>query len=87
MSYPYQITSREEYDQIYKKSVEQPEIFWDEIAQNFTWKKKYESVLDWDFRTAQSKWFSGGKLNISENCLDRHLADKADIPAFFFYRF
>ncbi len=84
MSYPYQITSREEYDQIYKKSVEQPEIFWDEIAQNFTWKKKYESVLDWDFRTAQSKWFSGGKLNVTENCLDRHLADKADVPAIIF---
>lgn len=84
MSYPYQIKSREEYDKIYHKSVEQPLEFWDEIAQHFTWKKKYDSVLEWDFRQAHSKWFSGGKLNITENCLDRHLADKADVPAIIF---
>ncbi len=84
MNYPYQISSQEQYDEIYKKSVEQPLEFWDEIAQNFVWKQPYQRVLDWDFRTAETKWYTGGKLNITENCLDRHLAERADVPAIIF---
>ena len=71
--YPYQIKSLEAYHQAYQKSVDQPEEFWAEIAENFVWKKKWDTVLKWDFDTPSVKWFEGGKLNITENCLDRHL--------------
>jgi len=81
MSYPYQIKSFEAYEAAYKKSVEDPEGFWAEIAQNFTWKKPWEKVLEWDFKDFFARWFIGGKLNITENCLDRHLATKANSPA------
>jgi acetyl-CoA synthetase len=81
MSYPYQIKSFEAYEAAYKKSVEDPEGFWAEIAQNFTWKKPWEKVLEWNFKDFFARWFIGGKLNISENCLDRHLATKANTPA------
>ena len=78
MSYPYQIKTKEEYAEAYKKSVEEPEKFWAEIAGNFQWKKKWDKVLEWDFRKPKISWFLGGKLNITENCLDRHLAKSAD---------
>lgn len=81
MSYPYQIKSFEAYEIAYKKSVEDPEGFWAEIAQNFTWKKPWEKVLEWDFKDFFARWFIGGKLNITENCLDRHLATNANTPA------
>lgn len=71
--YPYQIKSLEDYHQAYQKSVEQPEAFWAEIAENFVWKKKWEKVLEWNFTQPSVKWFQGGTLNITENCLDRHL--------------
>ncbi len=62
------------YQQMYKKSVEQPEAFWAEQAEKFvTWKQKWSQVLDWDFNQADIKWFIGGKLNVSYNCLDRHV--------------
>ncbi|MCC6252881.1 MAG: acetate--CoA ligase [Bacteroidia bacterium] len=80
-SYPYQIKSLDDYNQQYKRSVEAPEEFWGEIASHFTWRKKWNKILNWDFRTPQIKWFEEGKLNITENCLDRHLADKANVPA------
>lgn len=75
------ISSIEEYKSEYKKSVEQPENFWAEIAGNFIWKKKWDSVLKWDFNNYNVNWFLNGKLNITENCLDRHLATKANQPA------
>jgi len=75
------IASIEEYHSEYKKSVEQPEIFWAEIAENFSWKKKWDSVLKWDFNNYNVSWFLNGKLNITENCLDRHLATKANQAA------
>ncbi len=75
------IRSFEEYTQVYQKSLEQPEIFWAEIADKFVWQKKWDKVLDWDFRKADTKWFSGAKLNITENCLDRHLEKLGDQPA------
>ncbi len=73
MPYPYQIKSIEEYKAAYKKSVEDPEGFWHEIAENFTWKKKWDKVLEWNFTEPKIEWFIGGKLNITENCIDRHL--------------
>lgn len=75
------IASIEEYNSQYKKSVEQPEEFWTDIAENFLWKKKWDSVLKWDFNNYDVKWFLNGKLNITENCLDRHLKDNANRPA------
>lgn len=81
MAYPYQISSLEEYKQHYKKSIENPEQFWDEIASHFTWRKKYQQVLDWNFSEPHIQWFKGGQINVSENCLDRHLPNKADEPA------
>ena len=62
-----------DYKKAYKKSVKNPEAFWDEIAESFTWKKKWDKTLEWDFEKPEVKWFQGGKLNITENCLDRHL--------------
>jgi len=81
MSYPYQIKSLEQYQSEYKKSVEDPEKFWGEIAANFYWRKKWESVLNWNFTEPKIEWYKGGKLNITENCIDRHLATMADQPA------
>ena len=81
MSYPYQITSYEGYQEAWKKSVENPEDFWGEVASHFQWKKPWDKVLDWNFKEPSIKWFSGAELNITENCIDRHLADKANQPA------
>ncbi|MFO0414275.1 MAG: acetate--CoA ligase, partial [Bacteroidota bacterium] len=81
MSYPYQIRSFEEYKEAYKQSVEQPEVFWSEIADHFTWRKKWDKVVDWNFKEPSVKWFEGAKLNITENCIDRHLATLGDRPA------
>ena len=72
-SFPYQISNLEEYHQAYQKSIKQPAQFWEEIAQNFTWKKKWDSVLEWNFIDPKIEWFKGAQLNITENCLDRHL--------------
>jgi acetyl-CoA synthetase len=75
------IKSFEDYQRVYQHSVEQPEQFWDTVASSFVWKKKWNKVLDWNFKEPDINWFVGGKLNITENCLDRHLADKGDQPA------
>ena len=81
MSYPYQIRSAEQYKAAYKKSVEEPEAFWSEVAGHFQWRKPWDKVLEWDFKKPTIKWFTGAQLNITENCLDRHLATKGDQPA------
>ncbi len=81
MSFPFQIRSFDDYLSHYKKSIEEPESFWGEVAENFTWKKKWNKVLDWNFKDPRVRWFNGAQLNITENCLDRHLADKGDQPA------
>ncbi len=81
MSYPYQIKSLEAYHTAWKKSVEDPEGFWGDIASHFQWKKPWNKVLDWNFREPSVKWFDGAQLNITENCIDRHLTDKANQPA------
>jgi acetyl-CoA synthetase len=81
MHYPYQISSFEGYQEAWKKSVEDPEGFWGEVASHFQWKKPWERVLDWNFKEPSVQWFKGAQLNITENCIDRHLADKANQPA------
>jgi acetyl-CoA synthetase len=81
MHYPFQIRSLEEYSSAYKRSVEDPEEFWAEIASFFLWKKAPEKVLDWNFKDPSVKWFEGGVLNITENCLDRHLEESGNQPA------
>jgi acetyl-CoA synthetase len=75
------ITSLEQYKIEYAKSINNPAAFWEEKANNFTWHKKWDSVLEWDFTKPEIKWFEGGKLNITENCLDRHLKTKGEQTA------
>jgi acetyl-CoA synthetase len=79
--YAYQIKTLEQYKADYKKSIENPELFWAEVAENFVWKRKWNNVLESDFLNANVKWFSGAQLNITENCIDRHLADKGNSNA------
>jgi acetyl-CoA synthetase len=81
MTYPFKINSLEQYHEDYKKSVEQPEEFWGDVASSFYWRKKWDKVLDWNFTEPKIEWFKGGKLNITENCIDRHLKTMADKPA------
>ncbi len=73
-----QVKSFEEYQQSYHLSVDNPEAFWANIAEHFTWKKKWDRVLDWNFTEPKIEWFGGAKLNITENCLDRHLENNGD---------
>ncbi len=75
------ISTFEQYQEEYKKSIEDPEGFWAGIAENFTWKKKWDKVLEWNFKEPNIKWFLNAKLNITENCIDRHLAHKGHQPA------
>ncbi|MBL0031944.1 MAG: acetate--CoA ligase [Bacteroidetes bacterium] len=81
MSYPYQIRSLDQYHSAYKKSIENPEKFWEEIAETFYWTKKWNNVLEWNFSEPKIKWFEGGQLNITENCLDRHIEKLGNTPA------
>ncbi len=81
----YHIKHLEEYFQVYRKSVRNPEAFWEEVAEeHFLWRKKWNSVLDWDFTKPEIKWFDGAQLNISENCIDRHLNIRGDKTAILF---
>jgi acetyl-CoA synthetase len=75
------ITTIKDYQDQYKKSVEDPEAFWSDIAGEFVWKKKWDRVLAWDFNKPDVKWFINGKLNITENCIDRHLPTRANQTA------
>ncbi len=81
MSYPYQIRSMDQYEMAYRVSVNEPEEFWGSIAEHFAWRKKWDKVLEWNFKEPKVEWFKGGKLNITENCIDRHLAEMGDKPA------
>lgn len=78
MSYPFQIQSFEQYKQVYIESIKNPDRFWEGIASHFLWHQKWNRVSEIDMVSARSQWFIGAQLNITENCLDRHLADKAD---------
>ncbi|MEO7991472.1 MAG: acetate--CoA ligase [Chryseolinea sp.] len=75
------IQTFEDYQHEYKRSIETPEAFWADVASDFVWRKKWDNVLTWDFNKAEVKWFEGGKLNITENCIDRHLATRANQTA------
>ncbi|MEJ7647293.1 MAG: acetate--CoA ligase [Chryseolinea sp.] len=75
------IHSVDDYKETYKKSVENPEDFWASVASEFVWKRKWDKVLEWDFKKPEVKWFLGATLNITENCIDRHLASKGDQTA------
>ena len=81
MTYPYQLTSFDAYKEAHKKSIENPAAFWGEIANHFTWRKKWDTTLEWNFKEPKVEWFKGGKLNITENCLDRHIPTKGHLPA------
>ena len=81
----YHIKHLEEYYQVYRKSIREPENFWEEIAEeHFVWRKKWNTVLEWDFSKPAVKWFEGAQLNITENCIDRHLATRGDKTALLF---
>ncbi len=81
MAFSYQITAEEQYHEEYRKSIEDPTTFWDNIASQFLWKKPWHNTLSWNFSEPSVKWFEGGKLNVTENCLDRHIALLGDSPA------
>nr|WP_282136487.1 acetate--CoA ligase [Seonamhaeicola maritimus] len=81
----YHIKHLEEYYQVYRKSIREPENFWEEVAEeHFMWQKKWEKVLSWDFTKPEVKWFEGAQLNITENCIDRHLATRGNKTAILF---
>ena len=81
----YHIKHLEEYYQVYRKSIREPESFWEEIAEeHFLWRKKWDTVLDWDFSKPEISWFKGAQLNITENCIDRHLTTRGDKTAILF---
>lgn len=81
----YHIKSLEEYFQVYRKSVRNPELFWQEIAEeHFAWRKRWDKVFSWDFKKPEIKWFEGAKLNITENCIDRHLRIRGEKTAIIF---
>ena len=75
------LRKQEDYSAAYERSVSDPEGFWAAQAGNFMWKRKWDKVLQWDFDGPDVKWFLGGELNITENCLDRHLATRGDKTA------
>lgn len=74
----FQVSSFKDYKETYKKSVEDPEGFWEGIADHYTWQKKWDKTLDWDFEKPDVKWFLNAKVNITENCLDRHLEKRGN---------
>jgi len=81
----YHIKHLEEYYQVYRKSIREPENFWEEVAEeHFIWRKKWDNVLSWDFSKPEVKWFEGAQLNITENCIDRHLATRGEKTAILF---
>ncbi|MCH4552783.1 acetate--CoA ligase [Aestuariibaculum lutulentum] len=81
----YHIKHLEEYYQVYRKSIREPENFWEEVAEeHFMWRKKWDKVLSWDFSKPEVKWFEGAQLNITENCIDRHLTTRGDKTAILF---
>ena len=76
-----QIQSFDEYKLAYQQSIENPEQFWGDVAEDFLWQKKWDQVLEGDFNSERVKWYNGGVCNLSENCLDRHLATRGDQTA------
>ena len=84
MSY-YQVKNLEQYFKHYNKSIREPRKFWDKIAdENFTWYQKWDKVVEFDMQEADIKWFINAKVNITKNCIDRHLARRGDKTAIIF---
>ena len=81
---PLQISSFTQYRDAYDRSVADPEAFWSEQAGTFWWHKPWDRVLEWNFEEPSVKWFQGGSLNITENCLDRHLEERGEQTAILF---
>lgn len=80
----YTVNNLKEYFKIYDKSVKNPAKFWSKIAKEFNWYKKWDTTLTHNLKEAEVKWFEGGQLNITENCIDRHLADRGTQTAILF---
>lgn len=81
----YHIKNLEEYFQVYRKSVRNPDLFWEEIAEeHFVWRKRWDTVLEWNFKVPEIRWFNGAQLNITENCIDRHLDIRGNKTAILF---
>ena len=74
----FEISTLEEYNTARKNAFENPETFWDDIAANYQWQKKWSKTLSWNFKEPKITWFHGGKMNITENCLDRHLKNNGE---------
>ncbi len=81
MSYPFQITSLEDYKTHYKKSVEEPDAYWASVANHFHWHKKWDEVFKWNFSEPRVSFLKGAIFNITENCIDRHLSTMGERPA------
>ena len=75
------IKTMEEYRSAYRHSTEDPEGFWNEVAEEFNWIRTWDKTLTWDFGSFDVRWFEGARLNITENCLDRHLETRGDQTA------
>jgi len=84
MKVPYQIQNLEQYHRNYQKSIENPQEFWGDVASHFDWHEPWDSVVNSDFSNAKTTWFEGAKLNITENCIDRHLEKLGHQPAIIF---
>jgi acetyl-CoA synthetase len=84
MQLPLQIQSFDHYKEVYQQSVDNPEAFWAKQASTFDWHQPWDKVLEWDFEGPNVKWFPGGKLNITENCLDRQIEERGDQTAILF---
>ncbi len=84
MKVPYQIQNLEQYHRNYLKSIENPQEFWGDVASHFDWHEPWDSVVNSDFSNAKTTWFEGAKLNITENCIDRHLEERGHQPAIIF---
>lgn len=79
--YDYQLKTNKSFREAHKKSIENPQAFWGEIASTFKWQQPWEEVLRYDWSVPKTEWFLGGKLNITENCLDRHAITHPDKDA------
>lgn len=77
----YRVNSFEHYKELYKQSTDNPDEFWGKVAENFRWRKQWDKVCEWNFTEPNVKWFINGEMNITENCLDRHLDIRGDKTA------
>jgi acetyl-CoA synthetase len=74
----YRVQSADHYQQLYRESIQNPEPFWTGVAEHYHWHKKWHTLLQWDFDGPDVKWFQGAQLNITENCIDRHLETRGN---------